>query len=129
MCSAKRKGKSENCREGGGYHSHSASPFESCVEINIDLCDDESIAFPPRRAPCAKPVVQECCPPRLAIGQRLPLEDVNSLAARFSDKGRPKADRMDTVFFLDGSKRIPKPNLQLCDLARSSLIHPQFVNH
>ena len=47
-------------------------------------------------------VVQERRPPRLEIGQRLPLEDVSQLVAGFSDKGRPEANRMDTVLFPDG---------------------------
>src|SRR5882724_9432938 len=74
-------------------------------------------------------VVHECRPRRLEIGQRLPLEDVSQLVAGFPDKSRPKADRVDAVFFPDGRKQVPKPGLQLCHLARKSLIYPQFINH
>jgi hypothetical protein len=51
------------------------------------------------------------------------------LVAGLSDKGRPEADRMDTVLFPDWGKLVPKSSLQLCHSARKSLIHPQLINH
>src|SRR6266853_1673310 len=98
-------------------------------DLIADACNNRSIAFALVAHLVPSRVVQERRPPRLEIGQRLPPEDVSQLVARFPDKGRPKADRMDTVFFPDGRKLVPKPSLQLCHLARNSLIHPQLMNH
>src|SRR6266478_3369743 len=98
-------------------------------DLIADACNNRSIAFALTAHLVPSWVVQERRPPRLKIGQRSPLEDVSQLVAGFSDKGRPKADRMDTVLFPDRRKLVPKPSLQLCHLARNSLIHPQFMNH
>src|SRR3984893_15216847 len=98
-------------------------------DLIADACDNRPIAlalvahFVPGR------VVQERRPPRLEIGERIPLEDVSQLVAGFPDKGRPEADRMDTVLFPDGRKLVPKPSLQLRHLARNSPIHPKLMNH
>src|ERR1700730_18628268 len=53
MYSAKRKCKGENRRKGGRYHSHSVSPCEDCVEVNIA---DGSLAVPKlRKSQCPTP--------------------------------------------------------------------------
>src|SRR5882757_2744892 len=98
-------------------------------DLIADACNDRSVAFALVAHLVPGRVVQERRPPRLEIGQRLPLQDVSQLVAGFSDKGRPKADRMDTVLFPNGRKLVPEPSLQLCHLARSSLIDPQLMNH
>src|SRR5882757_11259332 len=98
-------------------------------DLIADACNNRSIAFALVAHLVPSRVVQERRPPRLEISQRLPLEDVSQLVAGFPDKGRPKADRMDAVLFPDGRKLVPKPSLQLCHLARSSLIHPKFIDH
>src|SRR6266446_6596385 len=96
-------------------------------DLITDACNNRSIAFALVAHLVPSRVVQERRPPRLEIGQRLPLEDVSQLFAGFSDKGRPEANRMDTVLFPDGGKLVPKPSLQLCHLAWKSLIHPQLI--
>src|SRR6267143_2744867 len=98
-------------------------------DLIADACNNRSIAFALVAHLVPSRVVQERRPPRLEISQRLPLEDVSQLVAGSPDKGRPKADRMDTVLFPDGRKLVPKPSLQLCHLARNSLIHPQLMYH
>src|SRR5882672_2712130 len=98
-------------------------------DLIADACNDRPLAFALVAHLVPSRVVQERRPPRLEIGQRLPLEDVNELVTGFPDEGRPKADRVDTVLFPDGGKLIPKPSQQLCHLTRNCLIHPQLMNH
>src|SRR6266403_5407074 len=92
-------------------------------DLITDACNNRSIAFALVAHLVPSRVVQERRPLPLEIGQRVPLEDVSELVAGFPDKGRPRADRMDAVLFPDGGKVVPKPSLQLCHLARNSLIH------
>jgi hypothetical protein len=94
-----------------------------------DACNNRSIAFALVAHLVPSRVVQERRPPRLEIGQRLPLKNVSQLVVGFPDKGCPKADRTDTVLFPDGRKLVSKSGLQLCHLARNSLLNTQLVNH
>src|SRR5450631_2101342 len=98
-------------------------------DLVANACDDGSIAFPLVAHLVPSRVGQERRPPRLEIGQRLPLEHVSQLVAGFPDEGRPKADGTDAVLFPDGRKLVSKSSLQLCHLARNGLIHTQLVNH
>src|SRR5260370_15516722 len=80
-------------------------------DLIADARNDRSIAFALVAHRVPSRVVQERRPPRLEIGQRLPLEDVSQLVAGFPDKGRPEADRIDPVLFPDVRKLFPKPSL------------------
>ena len=76
------------CREGGRRQ-----------DLVADACDNWSTTFALVAHLVPSRVVQERRPLRLEIGQRLPLQDVSQLVTGLPDKGRPKADRVDTVLF------------------------------
>src|ERR1700726_3089488 len=126
------KGRCRRCHDSAAIMDAGLFPRRegSCRQNLIaDTCNNRSIAFALVTYLVPGQVVQERRPPRLEIGQRLPLQDVGQLVAGFSDKGRPKSDRTNPVLFPDGRKLVPKASLQLCHLAGNSLIYSQLMNH
>src|ERR1700704_6557674 len=71
-------------------------------DLITDACNNRSIAFALVAHLVPSRVVQERRPPRLEIGQRLPLEDVSQLVAGFSDKVVQKPIAWIPCFFQMG---------------------------